>query len=296
VNLTKALERVAEVADFVEEKSNNLALRERVIEIQEKLTGKLKDVKLLEPGRKFIRECDATVIEKEGSSHKDRHLFLFSDLLLITRPHKNQWEVKTVLHLDKLSSIKPAVGADKHSMLNLVVEEKLFSLVFKDESEKKTWLNDLVKLFTDCLELDTKKRSAGSHDKDKDKEVPPLFKSRTLRDMKKSADEKRRGTATMPREELKVTLNPLKLSVDTTPIKSARRSTIDHNQEPLFIQEMSKDNMKKSPSMDSFDLLDEEEAPMASGVAVEGTVKTRSLNRSGSSVRMSMIIPGEKKK
>jgi len=248
-NLKKALGKVSEIADFVEDQGNNLALRERVIEVQEKLTGKIKDVKLLEPGRKFIRECDASVSEKEGI--KDRHLFLFSDILLVTRSHKGTFEVKKVLYLEKISSIK----SQNAETLFVIIDEKPYTIVFKEEAEKKKWLTDLVKHYTDYLERETKKKSAQAASVENIPEPPPPIAPPLKKVSTKKSDLKRPPT---PKEEIKVVMNPLRqasISSDSGQFGSTSRvrrpSTIGHNS-PAAALAAAEANVKKSPSMDSF--------------------------------------------
>ena len=85
-NLKAAFEKTCEVADYVNKKKREAENLNRVVGVQEILSGKIE---LLEDAsRRFVR--DGPLIDFSGSEKKSRYYFLFNDIMVVaTQPTKD---------------------------------------------------------------------------------------------------------------------------------------------------------------------------------------------------------------
>jgi hypothetical protein len=110
-NIKSAYDTLLQIAQFVEdsqEASFNIA---KIIAIQQELVGKTADkLKLLQPGRKLVREGEMTERTDSGAVKK-RYVYLFSDLLLITTQKKSAHKKVTAHHLlENLSALRKGMS------------------------------------------------------------------------------------------------------------------------------------------------------------------------------------------
>lgn len=70
---------------------------------------------IAEPHRRYVYDNDIYLVV--GKQHKERHMFLFSDILLLTKPRKKKYDVELTLHLSKIK----IVDIDDKGMMALAV-------------------------------------------------------------------------------------------------------------------------------------------------------------------------------
>merc|ERR1712137_666148 len=77
-DLKASVEKTKEVADYVNEKKREAENLNQVVEVQEKLAGKID---LLEDAsRRYVRE--GPMIDMSGNEKRNRYYFLFNDILV----------------------------------------------------------------------------------------------------------------------------------------------------------------------------------------------------------------------
>ncbi|XP_069819476.1 rho guanine nucleotide exchange factor 39 [Dendropsophus ebraccatus] len=82
--LNGALQAVSAVCDHIENIQQLQENQEQLQRVQKLLKG--RRVRILEPGRRYIREGWLSLVPQSGEDVKHRMLFLFSDVLLVTVP------------------------------------------------------------------------------------------------------------------------------------------------------------------------------------------------------------------
>eukprot|EP01087_Luapelamoeba_hula_P017550 TRINITY_DN5546_c0_g1_i1.p1 TRINITY_DN5546_c0_g1~~TRINITY_DN5546_c0_g1_i1.p1 ORF type:complete len:759 (+),score=98.19 TRINITY_DN5546_c0_g1_i1:398-2674(+) len=167
-DLIKAAQSITELANYVIDSKTDVQHIIQVLNIQGRLTGKFEN--LVNTSRRFIREGD--LIEVRGKSKRATyHMFLFSDVLLFTKPDENVAEydelhycVKRTFALEELTSAKETtisstisadqVAVDAHGAgyaLSLKTETKTILLIAPSARERKQWLADLYACIDDAI-------------------------------------------------------------------------------------------------------------------------------------------------
>lgn len=109
-NISSAHETLLNIAQFVEDSQEASINISKIISVQQELVGKTAErLKLLQPGRKLIREGEMNE-RIEGGTMKKRYVYLFSDLLLITSPKKVGKKVCSHHLLENLTGIRMGKG------------------------------------------------------------------------------------------------------------------------------------------------------------------------------------------
>lgn len=80
--LTEVLGKIKEKADQINEKKRNAENIQIVYQIGESLLG--KHLPIVDPQRRFILESDAIILQP-SKKKLERHLFLFNDIILVTK-------------------------------------------------------------------------------------------------------------------------------------------------------------------------------------------------------------------
>lgn len=99
-----------------------------------------KPIKLLDSEIKFIRKGNLFLINKEEKTTKLRHIFLFNTCLLITKKKNNNYNLKTIVYLDKKFEIK---YTDDNLIFQLIINNKKINFVAQSSIDKNNWLCDL---------------------------------------------------------------------------------------------------------------------------------------------------------
>mmetsp|Transcript_9310 Transcript_9310/g.28747 ORF Transcript_9310/g.28747 Transcript_9310/m.28747 type:complete len:273 (-) Transcript_9310:36-854(-) len=161
VQLQSAQKLVAEVAEDVENSQNEIAQANKVLEVADRLTGKLaEELELVQPHRRFIAECDAYVA-MDGKRGSDMHLFLFSDLLLLCKVKK--LEVAKHIFFEQIKNLKVL---DECSTIRVLVRNGYKpSIQFSGSDHFNSWKGLLQEgVASDLLRRKTKEEFAARRD------------------------------------------------------------------------------------------------------------------------------------
>lgn len=106
---------------------------------------------------------DGQFIFSDGKAKKSRYVFLFNDILLVTKKELEKFQLKTKIELGS------CIVADSQLPLSFTLnyDSKSYELSFKNEQEKNEWFADV----TFCIQkLQKRKLLVSSH-----KEAHPIF-------------------------------------------------------------------------------------------------------------------------
>lgn len=142
-DLQLALEKMQDVAFYMNERKREVESMEKILEIQNKCT---KQVNLVGPQRKFVRE-DILKIDEDGQG-KERIFILFSDKIMIAKPsliRTNSIRVEKLLDLPK---IKICVQPKESNTTIVKIHDNYNNLLLKIliQEEKENWIDDLKKI------------------------------------------------------------------------------------------------------------------------------------------------------
>ncbi|KAM5125239.1 rho guanine nucleotide exchange factor 39-like [Mantella aurantiaca] len=84
VQLTGALQAVCAVCDHIEDARQLQENQRQLHRVQKMLKG--RRVRIISPGRRYIREGWLSLVPSSGEEVKHRMIFLFSDVLAVTAP------------------------------------------------------------------------------------------------------------------------------------------------------------------------------------------------------------------
>lgn len=152
--LEKALEKIKTIADHIDKSVEEYKHYEAVMQIQKKLSGKIK---LLQPGRKLIKE--GILVKTCRKTKKSRMFWLFSDLLIYAIPQVAG--IYTLRYqIPMYSTIMEDVPDDeekgnKFSFL-IISKIKSFKVTASSQVEKVEWLIAL----NQCSQESLKKHSS----------------------------------------------------------------------------------------------------------------------------------------
>lgn len=128
-NLVKATEEINDVVGHVNEGKRVAEAMQKVIEIGSMVDGAKN---LLSPSRRYVMEGDLHFVKDKHSDGRERHVFLFSDLILVTsRKGKEKLKYRFEIDLD---------GA---SMINLSDTKKItnaFEVTREEGGKDKRWV------------------------------------------------------------------------------------------------------------------------------------------------------------
>ena len=148
LELQQAKEKLEEVAEMLEVSQRVSRNGQALMRIQARLCARnAAELHLIQPDRWFVRE--AKMLER-SSAHstrsKHRNVYLFSDLLLITKSRKADEETTHVLPLADISSVRSSDDGTA-----IVVQHKSSEFLLACDgapSDTKSWLTDMVLHFT----------------------------------------------------------------------------------------------------------------------------------------------------
>ena len=113
-------------------------------------------------GRVFIRR--GGVVKISGGKRQERHMFLFNDLLIYTKPKtvlfRKRFQTRGVL---KLSEVLLRDVDDKaFEVVRLDDKKKVYGIVCKSTDEKNLWWSDLQHLITEHLRISAENHPEGA--------------------------------------------------------------------------------------------------------------------------------------
>jgi len=147
--LEKAFKKTSLVVDEVNE-SKRVAENLRKLLHIERYVEKKSNLKIVTPGRMFIKEGALTKVSPHGK-HQERHFFLFSDMIMWSRKHtiKNTFEFKGFAPLGRCS-LSDARDIKNGFYITRSDTQKRYSIYAKDADEKKVWFAQLQKHISQC--------------------------------------------------------------------------------------------------------------------------------------------------
>jgi hypothetical protein len=145
-DLCKALKMMKEVANIVNE-SLNSEMSDNIIKIQKAF---IREIDILAPDRKFIRQGSAFALVEKGRKEKVT-LFLFNDIILIAKKHH-----KLRQHISLLTSSikKPDTlieNEDPNLCFILNTPMKVWTFITKSKNERDSWITDITLAKNDLL-------------------------------------------------------------------------------------------------------------------------------------------------
>jgi len=136
--VTKALEKVSGVALLHNERKRSADERNAVLRVYQAVLPELKD--LITPTRRLLFEGPVTELRAKCK----QYLFLFSDLLLITKKENNKYILKHRFQLSELKCVD--VSDNKTYAINIEVPTNIY-FIFSIESQqtKQEWVDNFIK-------------------------------------------------------------------------------------------------------------------------------------------------------
>ncbi|XP_059160433.1 serine-rich adhesin for platelets-like isoform X2 [Physella acuta] len=168
----KALDSLTKVAKRCDEAAKKMQQTEQICLLASNLEFKVKEFPLVSSSRFLVKQGEMTLIKSDATtrkplskllgSHKEHiYLFLFNDLLLVTKKkgvifqvrdycQRNSLHVEAIDNLDKSRHIAPGSAAGLHNILFLAMlanhENKQVELILscKSESERARWIDAIA--------------------------------------------------------------------------------------------------------------------------------------------------------
>mmetsp|Transcript_1283 Transcript_1283/g.3063 ORF Transcript_1283/g.3063 Transcript_1283/m.3063 type:complete len:676 (-) Transcript_1283:721-2748(-) len=150
--LEKAGQVMVSVTNDVNELKRFSENLKRMMEIQKKITGSM-DFQLIDSARWFVKE--GTFVKVSKGKAQTRHFYLFNDVLVYCRIHKDTKHNETRFHYAGRVMLKAALIRDlpdtstRQNQLELVridKKRKPYIIVMGTPSQKKDWLSKLIDL------------------------------------------------------------------------------------------------------------------------------------------------------
>eukprot|EP01119_Soliformovum_irregulare_P014807 TRINITY_DN4086_c0_g1_i3.p1 TRINITY_DN4086_c0_g1~~TRINITY_DN4086_c0_g1_i3.p1 ORF type:complete len:539 (+),score=149.13 TRINITY_DN4086_c0_g1_i3:189-1805(+) len=153
-NLVSALKRIEEVTVYINEGQRLFEKNQRLIDIQNSLDTNVDLIS--SPSRKLIKEGAVKLVD--GSSVVEGYLFVFNDLILITKQRganllasmigtkkekKEEYDLKGKIPVAELRIINVADTAEVSHAIELAGEKKSFVVQLSSSEGKSSWLKEL---------------------------------------------------------------------------------------------------------------------------------------------------------
>jgi len=136
-DLKKALEAVKDTAAFINESKRGAENMQKMREVQSSIEGEFDSIVV--EGRRFIKEGDLMEKVKKGG-FKERHCFLFSDMILTSKKKKEKYEFKGLVPL-KAQVIVMDITDTKSEKNIFKVGDAYFQAATQQEKDK--WLAEM---------------------------------------------------------------------------------------------------------------------------------------------------------
>jgi len=119
-SLTTALRKIIEIADYLDQEKDKAEEINKVYQVKHSIID--LEFEIAVSGRSLIRE--GTLVEEEKKKKETCHLYLFSDVLLFTRPKGQKFQVRQAIQLCdiQLSNQEDAssfTGSSESMVINL---------------------------------------------------------------------------------------------------------------------------------------------------------------------------------
>jgi len=152
-----AIAKMKEIASLINDRRGEEASFQEVVAIYKKLEPQLHH-ELAEAHRRKIREGPLKVVMQRNGQKKKRHVFLFNDIMLVTKPELGKYWMRIHITLKTVSKISNVALKGQVQQNAFGVHAPTASVVFfaKDEEERDLWVKDLRKLLNEIKEQEEK--------------------------------------------------------------------------------------------------------------------------------------------
>ncbi|XP_069061868.1 rho guanine nucleotide exchange factor 39 isoform X2 [Pleurodeles waltl] len=147
--LTRAVRAVSEVAQYIHDNARSHENYLQVVRVQKLLKG--RKTKVLVPGRVYIREGWLTTVPQKGEEMKHKMFFLFSDILLMTKPchplhpvNSDKFCCQSLYPLEECA-VEKVFGHTKSQggLISLSFEREKLLLMSTDQDDINDWFRCL---------------------------------------------------------------------------------------------------------------------------------------------------------
>jgi hypothetical protein len=190
LELVKALEKIREVANFINNRIKDAAFKQKIVDITEETKG-IENIDLLFSSRKYIKDGIVGYISKKGL--KQRLVYLFTDLILILKitikgVKEEEDIIRKILENEKsnkkqkIFTLRSAISFDNEPLINVIdieasnkfknffiiaTSHKSFCFFFRNEKKKNEWFNEIkgqINTFHTSSNLTEKKKALPMYD------------------------------------------------------------------------------------------------------------------------------------
>nr|XP_015208416.1 PREDICTED: rho guanine nucleotide exchange factor 39 [Lepisosteus oculatus] len=206
--LTRAVKAISEVSQRIQDNARSHENHLQMHRVQKLLKG--RKTKVLAPGRWYIREGWLRAVPINGEDAKPKMFFLFSDILLMTKPchplhptNSDKFECQALYHL-KECAVDKVFGHTKSQggLISLTFERGKLLLMSSDQEDINDWYRSLSSAIGQL-----KSRSTVVHKRD-DLSRKPLRSNEEETIPNKDGHPYRRKRNMVEREEKVQTVNP----------------------------------------------------------------------------------------
>jgi len=150
-NLVNALSKIEEVVVYVNERKRLAENLQKILDVSQQIESK-ESLNLVSPSRRFVREGTFHVMEK--GKPRERTVYLFNDLLVITKPAKHTSGKDHFKYQLSLNDAKIIDVADTDGIQNACEirpkecedNKQANVIVFGTPDEKKLWVREIKAL------------------------------------------------------------------------------------------------------------------------------------------------------
>jgi len=153
-SLVNTIDTMSQLVTLVNQSARESENLQKILEIEGSLTH-ANHLKLIIPGRKFVREGKLTKIS--GSHVQERQFFLFNDILIYAKPAlvKKQFEFKGLIPINRLVVRDLSNSSSRKNAIELWrIDLKKKYIVYSEEaSVKAEWMRDLEAAVAEAADL-----------------------------------------------------------------------------------------------------------------------------------------------
>ncbi len=144
-SLTETIDTIKDLCSAINDAPKRLQEANEMLSVYKRLVPSLPD--LIAPGRHVVSQTRVWIINDDGAV-KSRILFVFNDMLLVTRPESERFYLRFRIALPNVEVVdSPAVdlGGKKAHIITLEARQKKIVLAFKEQEEKTQLMEDISK-------------------------------------------------------------------------------------------------------------------------------------------------------
>lgn len=153
-NLVNTIDTMSQLVTLVNQSARESENLQKILEIERSLS-RADHLKLIFPGRKFLREGKLTKVS--GTHVQDRQFFLFNDILIYAKPAlvKKQFEFKGLIPLNRLVVRDLSNSSSRKNAIELWrIDLKKKYIVYSDDADTKAeWMRDLEAAIAEAADL-----------------------------------------------------------------------------------------------------------------------------------------------